>query len=360
MMATLTQVQLICDVCGNSEDVQTQTIGLDGKLYEVDLCQKDNESLIAMAGDYTGKARKISSTQRPRRSNRKPRAKTAATRDTATTPGPKVPRRGRAGAAQEKAEGRRPEPEAPQAPRAKAKASREKAKATRSKPQRTETSSQQPAEAPGKEREKGIFVYGILPADIEIADEMPGVGENPGLLRIVRSDGLAALISELEPAGRLGSPDDLKAHREILDGTAAEVPVLPLRFGTVLASEDAVADELLAARHDEFADALQAMDGRAQFVAMGRYVGQAATPERDEAARALVDAMEGLCVASVTREPAHERDAVHVAFLMDASQEGEAARVIENLAREWEGRIELELLGPTAAYDFVKNGKLQA
>jgi hypothetical protein len=38
------------------------------------------------------------------------------------------------------------------------------------------------------------------------------------------------------------------------------VPVLRLHFGTILTSEDAVAEELLAARHDEFTTALERID----------------------------------------------------------------------------------------------------
>ena len=63
--------------------------------------------------------------------------------------------------------------------------------------------------------------------------------------------------------------------------------------------------------------------------------------------------MEGLCVASVAREPAGELDAVDVAFLVPADQEPEVERVIEELAREWGGRIDIQLLGPMAAYDFA-------
>jgi hypothetical protein len=63
--------------------------------------------------------------------------------------------------------------------------------------------------------------------------------------------------------------------------------------------------------------------------------------------------MEGLCVASVAREPAHERDAVHVAFLVAVDRERHIERVIKDLARRWEGRIEIQLLGPMAAYDFA-------
>jgi sensor histidine kinase regulating citrate/malate metabolism len=205
---------------------------------------------------------------------------------------------------------------------------------------------------------------------------------------------VAALISEVDLAGRLGSRGDLSTHREILDATAVEVPVLPLRFGTVLASEDQVAGQLLAARHDEFAAALQQLEGRVQFLAQGRYLkeavlgevlsenaraarlhdtvggqdpdaardasaelgeilGAAVTARREQDTQALMQAVEEVCVASVVREPAHELDAVHVAFLVDAERESELERVIEELARDWQGRIEVQLLGPMAAYDFV-------
>jgi Gas vesicle synthesis protein GvpL/GvpF len=246
----------------------------------------------------------------------------------------------------------------------------------------------------GSKRETGIYVYGILPADVEMTSEVPGVGDPPGQVRVVRSGGLAALVSEVDLAGQLGSPDDLMAHEEILDATAADVPVLPLRFGAVLTSEDAVADDLLAANHDEFAAALHELEDRAQYTVKGRYVEQAildevlseskraarlrdkirgkdadatreeriqlgeiineaVTAKRTEDTRALGDAMEGHCVASVVREPTHELDAVHVAFLVDADQERELEQAIENLARDWQGRIKVRLLGPMAAYDFV-------
>jgi Gas vesicle synthesis protein GvpL/GvpF len=248
--------------------------------------------------------------------------------------------------------------------------------------------------ANGSKEQKGIYVYGILPADVELADEMPGVGDPPSQIRVVRSDGLAALVSEVDLSRELGSPDDLMAHKDILDASAAELPVLPLRFGAVLTSEDAVAEELLDANHDEFANALDELDGKAQFVVKGRYVedvildeilsqskqaarlaekiqgknsdatrdariqlgemiNEAVAAKREKDTRALGEAMKGHCVASVVRDPTHELDAVHVAFLVDSDEESDMEAVLEDLAGTWDGRIEMRLLGPMAAYDFV-------
>ena len=223
---------------------------------------------------------------------------------------------------------------------------------------------------------------------------MPGVGDPPGQVRVVRSDGLAALVSEVDTSRPLGSPQDLVAHEQIVDATAAEVPVLPARFGAVMESEEAVAEDLLAANQDEFDDALQELEGRAQFVVKGRYVEQAILTEvlsenrqaarladklrdadldasrdgriklgeiinvaldakRRRDTRALGDAIEGHCVASVVREPTHELDAVHVAFLVETDGESEMEQAIEELARGWDGRVNVRLHGPMAAYDFV-------
>jgi len=188
---------------------------------------------------------------------------------------------------------------------------------------------------------------------------MPGVGENPGQMRAVRSGDLAALVSDVDLSGRLGSPDDFKIHREIPDASAPEVPVLALPFGTVLTSEEEVAEKLLAAHHDEFTKALKELEGRTQFVVQGRYLERAFTTSREEDTRAWEKAQEGHCAASIARKPPHELDAVRVAFLVD-DQEGEAEWVIEALAREWDGRIQLQLLGTMAPYDLWRPRKWKA
>jgi hypothetical protein len=243
-------------------------------------------------------------------------------------------------------------------------------------------------------QQTGIYVYGIFAGDIEVTESQSGVGDPPGELRVVRSNGLAALVSEVDTARPLGTPEDLTTHKEILDASAAEMPVLPIRFGAVLASEDAVISELLEEHRDEFTQALDELDGCAEYVVKGRYVEEAILEEvlseskeaaqlreelrgkdpdttRDarirlgeilneaiEAKRAadtrtLGDRMDGHCVASLVRDPGHEMDAVHVAFLLQQDQEEDMQEAVAELGREWEGRVELRTLGPMAAYDFV-------
>jgi hypothetical protein len=244
----------------------------------------------------------------------------------------------------------------------------------------------------GTEQKTGCYVYGIVPADVELTEDTRGIKDST--IELVRSGDLAALVSEVDISGPLGTPDDLEAHEEILDSTATASPVLPLRFGAVLASQDAVVEELLQPHHDEFTQALRELDGRVQYVVRGRYVERAILSEilsgnreaaelrerirdgdpdatrderiqlgeiinnavaakREEDTRALLSAMEEHCVASFVREPSHELDAVSVAFLVEASKGNELEDAAEELEEDWDGRVELRVSGPMAPWDFV-------
>lgn len=445
-MATVTRVTRTCDVCGDAKDIQTWTFGFDSKTYEVDLCPKDGNDLGKLKAEYIPEARKATPKQSQRRGGHRQRSGDAtASSDGANASGTKTASRGRVtGSRQDEAKAGRSQraattddadangPGSGQGARAGRSQRRgagsdsgEGAKGSRSERRLAETGdadadgsgsgqddsgsgqegrvgrseaadSDESASGTDTHEEKSIFVYGILPADIDVAPEMSGVGGSP--LRAVRARDLAALVSDLDRSGELGSPDDLRIHREILDATAAEVPVVPLRFGTVLTSEDAVAEELLVTNRDEFAAALEQLEGRAEFLVRGRYVEEAILDEifsenkqaarlrdtirrhdpdaardarseldeiiteavaakREEDTQVVEEAMEGISVASIVREPTDELDAVHVAFLVAVDDEGEAEQVVDDLARGWEGWIDVELLGPVAAYDFVRTEK---
>jgi hypothetical protein len=256
----------------------------------------------------------------------------------------------------------------------------------------TQSAEKDRASAP--EPAKGVYVYGILPGDIEMTGERAGVGDPPGQVRAIRSGKLAALVSDVDPTRPLGTPDDLRAHKAILDDSATDVPVLPMRFGAVLASEDAVIDELLAPNDKEFSSALDDLEDRREYVLKGRYVErtvlESALSQNQQAARlaaeirggdpdatresrilfgqlisqlvaeqrakdtqAVQDAMAKHCVASVIREPTHELDAVHIAYLLESGQEEHLDQVVRKLSENWDGQVELEVHGPQAAYDFV-------
>jgi Gas vesicle synthesis protein GvpL/GvpF len=248
--------------------------------------------------------------------------------------------------------------------------------------------------AQAEDRQTVVYVYGILPGDIEVEPGAAGVGDPPGEVRVVRHRDLAALVSDIDPSLPLGRPEDLVAHEELLDASAADVPVLPLRFGAVVTNDDAVAEELLGPHHDEFSAALRQLEGHAEYVVKGRYVEDAllrevlsedpqaarlgdqirgvdpdATRElrmqlgeiisnavevkRQQDTRTLGDAVTGIATASVVRPPTHELDAVHTALLIESSAVKDLEQAVQRLADDWDGRVQVRVIGPMAAYDFV-------
>jgi hypothetical protein len=254
-----------------------------------------------------------------------------------------------------------------------------------------------PAESEQAAPSDGIaptYVYGIVPADVEVTADARGLGEPAGRIELVSHGDIAALISEVDVDRPLGRPDDLMAHERLLDDVAEVVPVLPLRFGAVLANRQAVVDELLEPYQEEFLAALNELEGRAEYVVKGRYIERAVLTEvlaenaeaaglRDEVrsrpeeatrnarmrlgeiiagaveakretdTQVAVQELRPLYSMAVIREPSHEQDAVHLAVLAETARQRELEQAVDELARRWEGRVELRLLGPLAPYDFV-------
>ncbi|WP_200210746.1 GvpL/GvpF family gas vesicle protein [Micromonospora coerulea] len=241
--------------------------------------------------------------------------------------------------------------------------------------------------------ETGLFIYGIVPSDVEPTPDAEGVGSPAGEVVAIRYDDLAALVSEVGLEEPMGRPADLTAYETLLDGTAAVAPVLPVRFGTVVTGPDAVED-LLAAHRDEFAAALAELEDRLQYTVHGRFderamlggflaenpdaaalaqqvrgrpeaesreqrirlgemISQGVELRREAENAALIDALTPYAVAHVARPPSSELDAVNVAFLVAGDAEEDFIRTVEDFAEQRRELIRMRLLGPLAAYDFV-------
>lgn len=242
---------------------------------------------------------------------------------------------------------------------------------------------------------RGVYVYGILPDDVQVTADISGVGDPPGVVTLVRHDGLAALVSEVDLGRPLGTPEDLTRHQDIIDASASVAPILPMRFGAVLADEDGVTGELLDRGHEQFLAALRELGDHREFLVRGRYheqallqeilaedteaaglarqirgtapdatrdmrirlgeiVGSAVAAKREADTSALVDRMRGQCAASAVRELTDDLDALKVAFLVDPDQEEELRSVVSELGDGASGRFDVRVLGPMAAWDFVR------
>ncbi len=207
---------------------------------------------------------------------------------------------------------------------------------------------------------------------------------------------LAALVAACPPGPLRATPQRLLAHARVLDSVAATDPVLPVRFGTVLPSAEAVVAQLLAPQRPRLVAALASLAGRAQFTVGARYlpdqpvrqvldeqpalrrlharlhrrgaapdpasrmrlgeaVARAVTVVRQRDTAALAAALRPHAVRiAVQPSSSLESDRVaDVAVLVEHTQAKAVEAVVEDLARRWADRIRLRLLGPMAPYHFT-------
>jgi gas vesicle protein GvpL/GvpF len=236
------------------------------------------------------------------------------------------------------------------------------------------------------------YVYAIVPADTGMPDGLSGTEGHR--LALIRHGELAAVVSEVSADRPLGTREDLLAHELVVESLAAETTVLPMRFGAVVRTADAVIDELMAPHHDWFSGVLADLTGRREFIVVGTYVRdevlrevlmeepearrlwesvrempedaayydrirlgelivQALEGKREKDNAALAQAIAPYAVAVAPRRPAGDDTAADVAFLVSTAKLRRFEDAVEDVGRRWAGRIRLRMLGPLAPYDFV-------
>jgi hypothetical protein len=236
------------------------------------------------------------------------------------------------------------------------------------------------------------YVYGIVPSEACLPEGLTGIDRSG--VSLVRHGDLAAVVSGIRADRPLGTRDDLLAHERVVGAVAAGTTMMPLRFGAVVTTADAVVEQMLVPHHDWFADVVAELEGLAEFTVLGTYVQDTVLREvlaEDSEAMRLRDSLRGLpeevgyydrvrlgelvvkaleakrevdnealaqalaphAVAVAPRQAAGEDMAADVAFLVSGDQRPGFERAVEELGREWAGRIRLRVLGPLAPYDFV-------
>ena len=236
-----------------------------------------------------------------------------------------------------------------------------------------------------------LYVYGVIPNSATVPTVAGVQGET---LTTFASDGHTALISSLDGAQEIGTPDNLLAHSAVLDRVAAEGAVLPMVFGTVVPDEDALVEQVLAPRADLFEEHFARVGDAAQFTLQGRFVREQVLAElvdeepeiaalsrtisgtsedetREERIRLgelVVHGLERkaageadpiraglapLALEVVEHEPGQADDVIELALLVERQRQADFERAAEDLARRLAGRVTLRLLGPQAPYDFV-------
>lgn len=238
-----------------------------------------------------------------------------------------------------------------------------------------------------------IYVYGVVLASDRTVMASEGVGREKTRVRRITHDGIAALVSDL-PASALAAARDLRAHWSVLEEAAARTTVLPVRFGTVMESEEAVVDDFLAPNAERLAAVLAELDGKVQLSVKGFYdeerllrqivketpeiarlrervqtlpeaatyyariqLGElvAAEVDRHRARDAdlVLGRLEPLAVAAKAESPTTEDAALNTAFLVRRDGVDAFSDAVQRLVGELGDRVRIRYVGPLPPYSFA-------
>jgi hypothetical protein len=215
-----------------------------------------------------------------------------------------------------------------------------------------------------------VYAYAIA----ESMREPPsGTGLDGTPLRVVAANGLAAVVSDRDDTQLTVSEDSLWAHERIVERLMQEQAVLPMRFGSVLAGDDAVA-AMLSARQAELSEGLRGVRGAVELgvrLAWDEAAVQRPEPEAAagpgtaylmglsrgrrraaELAERVDRSVAGLARASVQRLLAAPSLPVTAAYLVDRGNVEEFRGRIAELASALSG-VDLVCTGPWPPYSFA-------
>jgi hypothetical protein len=244
------------------------------------------------------------------------------------------------------------------------------------------------------QHEQGVYVYGVVPGGEDVAITTEGI-EGAGPARLLRGDGIAALVADVPLDPVRTTRRNLSGHTDVLAEAARQTTVLPMRFGVVFPDEGRIVDEFLRPNGDKLASLLDRFGGMVEATLRGFYEDEdarlrevveqepeiarlreetravpddagyfarirlgelvAAAVERRRAAdeRRILDRLEPLAEAVERDAELPERVAVKAAFLIERPRLQDFDREVDALARELAGRIRFSYAGPLALHSFV-------
>lgn len=212
-------------------------------------------------------------------------------------------------------------------------------------------------------------------------------------MRVIEHAGLTALVSDVA-ADSLAAAREVRAHWRVLDEASESCTVLPVRFGTVMESEDAVRERLLEPNGERLQGLLRELDGRVQLVLKGEYdepklmrdvvsqssavaqlrdrlrgvpseagyyerirlgelVADHVAQRRAEDTRIALAMLEPLSVAAREEQIRQSDSAFNIAFLVDRNGLEAFNQGVRELADELGERIGLRYVGPLPPYSFA-------
>lgn len=176
----------------------------------------------------------------------------------------------------------------------------------------------------------GTYVYGFAPATHPMPiDGLTGVGAERAPVRLIRGDGLVAVVSDASE-GLRAKRRDLEAHQRVLDTLCAAGTVLPMRFG-MIASDDAMVEAELTSRAQQYTELLATLDEHVELNVKGTHNEDAVLGDLLQRRNDLRERNEALREAGGGREQDKIAFGGQVAAAVEERRSQDAARLVAAL-----------------------------
>lgn len=236
------------------------------------------------------------------------------------------------------------------------------------------------------------YLYGVIRSEATPPQPMIGV-KGAEVVRLEHGP-VAAIISPLGDARVRSSRADLSAHQQVVEEVAEHTTILPMQFGVVMPSPEAVIEDLLAPNAPDLATQVDRLAGKTEHrlrvtyhedVALGEILAEDRRVQRlqerirqegkaasygdrihlGELVSGALDRLKATDASAILGELEPHADAitvltdqrqdtvVHAAFLIEGSTAPAFDAAVEELAGRSAERMSLELVGPLAPWDFA-------
>jgi hypothetical protein len=238
------------------------------------------------------------------------------------------------------------------------------------------------------------YVYGIIrcpePRDFNIK----GIGERGDRVHTLNHRELAVVLSDSAEKEYDNSRRNMMAHMLVLEEVMKEFNVLPVRFGTVAPSAQAVMSSVLQQRYDELSGLLFDMDGRVEMglkafwyeaiifkeivdqnpairqlrdrlvgrtpeqsyydrIRLGEMIASGMDQQRDVDVESILERLRPFVHKTVLNKTLTDRMVMNAAFLVDRPREPEMDRALRELDAQMGKRVMFKYVGPVPPYNFV-------
>jgi len=247
---------------------------------------------------------------------------------------------------------------------------------------------------PEPETPMGKYMYCIIRCPEPHQFTNLGIGERGDVVHTVHFQDLAAVVSDSPVVEYDSSRRNMMAHTLVLEEVMRDFTILPVRFGTVAPSVEAIQEKLLKRRFGEFHGLLHEMEGRAELglkafwyedaifseiveanppirrlrdslmgrpaeetyyerIRLGEMIEAAMWKKRDEDAEKILTPLRPLVYQTQANKVITDRMVLNAAFLVDETRQAELDAAVDKLDQEMGKRLIFKYVGPVPPYNFV-------